>query len=436
MKKFKKLLMLSGLCAMLVGCGANGNADVAKKSVNENVQETGLESTQTGKTEDKKADDKKTEDKENGTEISVEVTESETNWPAEEIQKEIKYLEENFGYELEFEDMDDEMAESYGEAIATYYDFVGRVTDDGIGYVLGFKKGEEDPFEGYEQFWHNHEFVIAERDEKTYEETIIYSLDQIEDIYVGENHDVLYIQPNDMEAPEEIMEAFVENYLWGEEGRSYLADVLERGVRFTPPDSGAYLEVWRYENGRQRLEHIPLTDEEEKRILQSDALILPEWYGYYGLKFYVSTETYEETGQEQGAITYEALRIAEERCRFVGMDISEIHDIVNARLELHLLNGGHEENPEPVIITDEKLLKELEDIFSSAEFTGEGKCPYWGILTLTRADGKELVLSLAIDSCDGFVYGSSGFYSMGKKNAERVWEIFSELRPYTGWVAQ
>ena len=405
MKKLKKLLVLSGFALMLIGCGAQKSSDVEITSLEESTV----------------------------TESPIETTVQEVRWSAEDIQKEIRYLETNFGYGLEFNDMEKDAAISYGEAIGEYYDFVGRVTDDGIGYVLGFKKGDEDHFEGYEQFWINHEFVIAERDEKTYEETIIYSLDQIDDIYLGADNEVLYIQPNDMAEPGEIMEAFVLKYLGKEEGREYLADVLERGVRFTAPDSRAYLEVWRYENGKQRLEYVPLTADEEKRILRSDALILPEWYGYYGLQFYVSSETYEETNQEQGAITYEALRIAEERCRFAAMDISEIHDIVSARLEIKLHNEDDEKQPDPITITDEKLLKELEEIYLSAEFAGEGKCPYWGILTLTREDGKELVLSLAIDSCDGFVYGSSGFYSVGKKNAERVWEIFSDLRQYTGW---
>jgi len=42
-------------------------------------------------------------------------------------------------------------------------------------------------------------------------------------------------------------------------------------------------------------------------------------------------------------------------------------------------------------------------------------------------------LSLAIDSCDGFVFGSNGFYTVGKEKTARVWEIFDEVRAFTGW---
>lgn len=434
MRRMKELLMITVLSVALAGCGgASGNAKDMEAVQNVEIENGQAEKLgENGQVENHDSGQEHGDNSAAGT--GLEIESSESAWTEEEIMEEIYYLEKNFGYGLEFEDMDPELAESYGEDISEFYDFKGRMTEDGFGYVLGFKKGSEDPFEGYEQFWINSEFVIAERDENTYEETIIYSLDRIENIYQGIDNEILYLQVDDMEVPEEIMKAFTEKYGNGEEGRAYLQDVLNRGVRFAPPESGAYLAVYRYENGRQRLEYVPLSSEEEQRILESDALILPEWYGHYGLKFFVSQETYEAMGQEQGAITYEALQIAEERCRFRAMNISEIQDITKARMEIKLQADDGREEIAAVEITDEDLLKELEEIFSSAEATGEGKCPYRGILTLTRADGEELVLSLAIDSCDGFVYGSNGFYTAGKKETERIWEIFSELRKYTGWA--
>lgn len=179
MKKLKKLLVLSGFALMLIGCAAQKSSD---------VEITFLEETTV-------------------TESHIETMVQEVRWSAEDIQKEIRYLETNFGYGLEFNDMEKDVAISYGEAIGEYYDFVGR-------------------------------------DEKTYEETIIYSLDQIDNIYVGADKEVLYIQPNDMVEPGEIMEAFVLKYLGKEEGREYLADVLERGVRLTAPDSRAVWEIF------------------------------------------------------------------------------------------------------------------------------------------------------------------------------------------------
>ena len=48
---------------------------------------------------------------------------------------------EKFENGLEFSYMDDGLAESYGEQLKDSYDFVGRMTADGIGYVIGLKKG-------------------------------------------------------------------------------------------------------------------------------------------------------------------------------------------------------------------------------------------------------------------------------------------------------
>lgn len=415
MKRLKEILFITGICLSIAGCGS---AEESVKKAEKDLESSVL----TGETVDGVHETEKFGDK------SV--------WEEELMWKEINYLEDNFGLDMKFETMDSQLAAAYGEELGEYYDFIGRITEDGYGYVLAFQNGNENPFEGNEQYWIEHDFVVVKRDENTSEETTIFSLSKIENIYQGQDHLILYLQPEDMEEPEELENAFIHRYCNGEEGVQYLQDVIQRGVRLTPPDSGAYLVVYRYENGKHRQEYVCLTDEEELEILSSDALILPEWYGEYGLQLFVSSETYEETDMEQGPITDAALKIAEERCRYAAMDISEIKDIAEADFRMKVEDENGDLIEIAIDVTDEKILKELEEILSSAEVAYEGKCPYNGILTLTRADGKELVLSLATDSCDGFIFGSNGIYTVGKEKTKRIWEIFSEAGKYTGWTSE
>lgn len=360
--------------------------------------------------------------------------EQEVLWSAEEKSAEVKFLESNFGDGIIFRDMEEEQVLSYVKSIESGFEFIGRVSDDGYGYILAFQKGNENIFEGYDQYWMNQDFVVVERNEQTDEERVVYRLPNVWNLYPDTKNEVLLIQPEDMAEPRELTEAFIQRFCKGEEGRAYLDSVMERGVRFTPPtgDEG-YLEVYKYENGKQRLEYVVLTSEEEAEILNSDALIIPDWYGKYGLQYYVSLDVYKEKEIEEGPITWEALKIAEERCNFVAMNISEIRDISKASLRMQVPDLYGEQEEILIEITDPSELQELEDIFSSAETFYEGKCPYRGILTLTREDGLEMVLSLAIDSCDGFVFGSYGFYTVGKEKTARIWEIFDEAREFTGW---
>ncbi len=427
MRTWREILMVGGLCAALCGCGSfvnvAGNMDAEQtKAAAESERLEAAESLQSSGA--CVAD---------GPAAGVTVN----YWTEENRKKEIAFLEEHFSDGLEFSDMDAAQAESYGSEIGEYYEFVGRETEDGFGYVLGFLKGEENPFEGRSQFWNDGIYTIAEYvelEDGEIEEQTLYSMEEVEFINLGEDFEIIFLQPISLGMPEELQMAFSQRHCNGEEGRAYLQDVMEREVRLTAPDDGAYLEVYRYEDGRRRREFIPLTAEEEAQIMESDALIQPDWYGGYGLQFFVSQETYEATGEEKGPITAAALSIVEERCAFEAMNLSEIHDIVKA--EMHIERWDWEEGSDTtsVEITDPEQLAELEAIFAGAEASAESKCPYRAVVTLTREDGETLTLTLATDSCDGFIYGSIGSYYMGNAGAERVWEIFHELREDTGWM--
>lgn len=362
------------------------------------------------------------------------------NFPDElENQEKIILSLEKFESGLEFSYMDDSLAESYGEPLKDSYDFVGRVTADGIGYVIGFKKGESSLLDGLSIYGKDDYIEAAVWSEQEEEYKPVYTFKTINSLLQGgSKSQLLYFQPIDMATPEEIEEAFFYQYCNGAQGVEYAEDVYDRGVRFTPPDTGAYLLVNRYENGIRRFEYVALTKEEETKILESDEMILPELYGKDGLEFFVSQETYEEMEIEEGTITMPALKIAEDKCRFQVTDISEIHDIVKAEMRYYGKREGDGNGITllfAVDLMDEKQLSELSDLLSGAEPAQEGKCPYGGVITLKRQDGTEITVSLAADGCDGFVLGSHGIYSLGKDGMEQVWKMFMEPRfeKYMTW---
>lgn len=347
---------------------------------------------------------------------------------------------ERFEGGLLFQDMEPELAASYGRPLGDSYEFVGRMTEDGTGYVLGFKRVESSLLDGLSVSGVDDHIEAAVWDEQDEEYKPVYTFDRISGLYQGSldfetMNQVLYLQPLDLAEPEEIEDAFWYQYCDGAQGAEYAGDVLDRGVRFSPPDNGAYLAVTRYEDGKQRFEYVALTEEEEREILESDQMVYPELYGYSGLEFFVSQETYEQTDRENGEITMPALEIANKRCRFETEEPSEIHDIVKVEMELYSPYGDEKDSSvREYELTEPEEIRELSEILSSAEFTGEGKCPYTGVLTLTRNDGKKITVSLATDSCDGFTIGSYSFFSPGKEKTARIWEMFPEAREYTGWA--
>lgn len=354
---------------------------------------------------------------------------------SKENQREVIEFLEQFEDEFKFSDMDAEQAALYGEPLKESYEFIGRVTEDGIGYVLGFKKTENSLLDGLSVYGKDDYIEAAVWSEQDEEYKPVYTLKNIDGLLQGTGsdgivNDILYLQPIDMTAPEELQNAFYYRYCQGIQGAEYVKDVLARDVRFTPPDTGAFLAVDRYEDGVERWEYIALTEEEEQEILESDEVIEPVLYGHIGLEFFVSQETYEEMDMEQGAITLPALEIAERRCGFKIRELSDIHDIVSADMKM---SRGSKEKETEEKITDPDQLKELEEILASSEVAHIGKCPYTAILTLTRQDGEEIVISLATDSCDGFVLESHGVYSPGKEKTGRIWELFPEVKSHTGW---
>ena len=80
------------------------------------------------------------------------------------------------------------------------------------------------------------------------------------------------------------------------------------------------------------------------------------------------------------------------------------------------------------MLQDPELLKRLEEILAGASFDEAKECPYNGILTLTKADGTQVVVRLASDGCDSMVYGSYSFYQAAGGEVAEIWDMFPEVK--------
>ena len=404
----RRLFFLVFLSLMLAGCSSGAD----RKSENRRDQ------TETAAEE---------EEREGAVQ---EVISSEDDMTAEEI---MSFLE-SFEPGLSFADMDAEETEGYGDALEDAYELMGRKTEDGFGYVLAvLKKEKQSPLDGLAVYEEGNDLAAGKGSEPSFLFTRVNSLMQ------GNGNQVLYLQPKDLAAPEEMQQVFRYRFCEGEEGRRYLEDAKERGVRFSPPDHGAYLCVERYENGKNYTEYVELTAEEEQEILRSDEAVYPPLYGNYGIQFFVSEDTYETEEIEEGSITMPALRIAEEQCRFQAVELSEVHDIVKAEMKMRFQEYDEStgtisrEWEETETLTERSSLQKLEEMIASSKPAFESGSPYTGILTLTREDGTEITVPAAADGSSSFILGSYSVYEPESGSMEELWELFPMMRENTGW---
>ena len=340
--------------------------------------------------------------------------------------------------------MDPEKAASCGGEIRDAYDFVGRETENGYGYVLGFRKGKEDPLKDL-SIYSIDDVIEAEKwneDESIFEK--VYTFENVYEMYYTEAKDVLFFVPSGMEESEELRKAFTYSLCDGDEGVRYLETVKERGVRMSPPEDGGYLTVRRFEAAEVLEEYIPLTEDQEKEITGSDETVDPVMYGIDGITYTASQEIYESENPDPDEITVPALRIAEEKCEFQTVGTEDMKEITSAELEvipiskelekgLESKDSADVEADSEVVgisetLQDPELLKRLEEILSGASFDEAKECPYNGILTLTKADGTQITVRLASDGCDSMVYGSYSFYQAAGDEVAEIWYMFPEVK--------
>ena len=363
---------------------------------------------------------------------------------SEEERRRIVTELESFDGDHKFSDMDPEKAASCGGEIRDAYDFIGRETENGYGYVLGFRKGKEDPLKDL-SIYSIDDVIEAEKwneDESIFEK--VYTFENVYEMYYTEAKDVLFFVPSGMEESEELRKAFTYSLCDGDEGVRYLETVKERGVRMSPPEDGGYLTVRRFEAAEVLEEYIPLTEDQEKEITGSDETVDPVMYGIDGITYTASQEIYESENPDPDEITVPVLRIAEEKCEFQTVGTEDMKEITSAELEvipiskelekgLESKDSADVEADSEVVgisetLQDPELLKRLEEILSGASFDEAKECPYNGILTLTKADGTQITVRLASDGCDSMVYGSYSFYQAAGDEVAEIWYMFPEVK--------
>lgn len=376
--------------------------------------------------------------------IGTEFVEKETSKPeyqplSEEERRTIVDTLEAFDPDHLYVDMDPEQAASCGGELRDAYDFIGRETDAGAGYVLGFRNSDEDPLNGL-SIYSLDDVIEADRwneDKNIFER--VYTFENIHEMHYTESKDILFLVPDGMEESEELRKAFEYSLCDGDEGVRYMESVKKRGVRMSPPENGGYLAVRRFVNAEVLEEYIPLTEDQEKEIIASEEIVDPEIYGIDGITYMASPEIYELENPDPDEITVPALRLAKEKCEFQTVRAEDMKEITSAELEIiqwhgepekyaDVSAGDLEETGISETLNDPVLLKRMEEILAEASLGESGKCPYNGILTLTKADGTKATVRLASDGCDSMVYGSYSFYQADGGEVAEIWDMFPELK--------
>lgn len=376
--------------------------------------------------------------------IGTEFVEKETSKPeyqplSEEERRTIVDTLEAFDPDHLYVDMDPEQAASCGGELRDAYDFIGRETDAGAGYVLGFRNSDEDPLNGL-SIYSLDDVIEADRwneDKNIFER--VYTFENIHGMHYTESKDILFLIPDEMEESEELRKAFEYSLCDGDEGVRYLKSVKERGVKMSPPENGGYLVVRRFANAEVLEEYIPLTEDQEKEIIASEEIVDPEIYGIDGITYMASPEIYELENPDPDEITVPALRLAKEKCEFQTVRAEDMKEITSAELEIiqwhgepekyaDVSAGDLEETGISETLNDPVLLKRMEEILAEASLGESEKCPYNGILMLTKADGNQVTVRLASDGCDSMVYGSYSFYQADGGEVAEIWDMFPELK--------
>ena len=376
--------------------------------------------------------------------IGTEFVEKETSKPeyqplSEEERRTIVDTLEAFDPDHLYVDMDPEQAASCGGELRDAYDFIGRETDAGAGYVLGFRNSDEDPLNGL-SIYSLDDVIEADRwneDKNIFER--VYTFENIHEMHYTESKDILFLIPDEMEESEELRKAFEYSLCDGDEGVRYLKSVKERGVKMSPPENGGYLVVRRFANAEVLEEYIPLTEDQEKEIITSEEIVDPEIYGIDGITYMASPEIYELENPDPDEITVPALRLAKAKCEFQTVRAEDMKEITSAELEIiqwhgepekyaDVSAGDLEETGISETLNDPAFLKRMEEILAEASLGESEKCPYNGILTLTKADGTKATVRLASDGCDSMVYGSYSFYQADGGEVAEIWDMFPELK--------
>ncbi len=161
--------------------------------------------------------------------------------------------------------------------------------------------------------------------------------------------------------------------------------------------------------------YLALTEEEKEQILSEEAVDLKkDGYGLCASLYYDDGEI--ATFTEQRGVPQTIIDLATEKCGFKLESPKDISSIAEAKLKCDWLAVN--------LYADEEDLPRLEEMLKNAEHGYVGKCGYGARLTITMADGEEMILYKGTDDCDTIIFGSYGGYFLGEKENTEFWNMF------------
>ena len=130
------------------------------------------------------------------------------------------------------------------------------------------------------------------------------------------------------------------------------------------------------------------------------------WWEIWNNGIVVSRMSADGGYAEAPELTEKILALVCDKLGITPFNPSAIQDIVSARLELQFLGDDKKYTQ---TITDVKVLTDIESMLSGAENYDSG-CPFYeAYMTLTLANGEEVLLAVASDSCCTYFVNGQGF---------------------------
>lgn len=329
-----------------------------------------------------------------------------------------------FEAQLPWDDFGDMSAETLAGVIseigfiADAYAFSGRESASGeYAYVIGALTQETSPFEGLSSWGmmddrgrYIERFIYGETGDTAFEIAGVTVLRGLE-------AKVIIVIPEYCAAID--AGALYTHVLSGDAG--YLADACARGVKLLKPEA-PYLCVQLFSEGEYRKEYIPLNKTQVNYAnINARAPYPPAVIGDYAIYMVDDERTADQAHDANASVPAYYVELAQKKCGFRVASPGDIGEIVSATFTVK--HTGRAQT-----ITDADALNEIRSIFKSAWYSGLSGCPYTGVLTLAMADGSEVTIHKATDSCPTLVFGSYAGYEITKEANERFWEIiFDEV---------
>ena len=358
-----------------------------------------------------------------------------------ELEAHVSAMEElllNSNFKYMTEDQIEKVLNTLPEIIRVNYHGVGRIENNGSGYILLTCKNNTkvlpENTNSYEVTALNTKLSQYILEDSQGNEICRFPLGMHVSYY--NNNDIFFIAVGDMsQNMNQIMEIKSYQLSGLHEYIRYAKQAKERGAFIF--DSGVYPRITAsiFIDGISPIEYVPISEtlaQEMKEKLNNlekvgcdtETLIRTgieihfdeEDENHYELCLLPDGTKVIHKYQEREKIIIDyglydrIMDIAKTRTAWEWVDLSEIRDIVRAEMRMKL---GRNSEEQIQIVEDGQSLKELEHLFSNAKYCGLTGCPFTAKLLLTREDGKIITLQIATDSCDTMILGTSAGYDYG-----------------------